>query len=112
MCKQDSLLNGDEIMPKRKKYDFDNPQFVDNELVPSGRIRKNRWEHLFERIPVGKSLIMREGEISFQAVRSALYDLQRKGKFKHLRARKVREADGTYTYYVVNTAEEKRSSAS
>ena len=49
-------------------------------------------------------MVVTEEEVSLVAVRSALYDLQRKGQFKHLKVRKVKDSDG-YKMYVINTME-------
>ena len=79
-------------------------KIVDISEVPSGRTKSSKWSSLFEKIPPEKALVISEGEISFNAIRTALYALQRKGKFKNLQARKVKETNGKYAMYIVNNA--------
>lgn len=78
-------------------------KFVDAAQVPTGRVEKGKWQIIFEKIPAGKALVITQEEASDVAVRSSLYELQRKGQFKNLIARKVNDKDGKYKMYVINT---------
>lgn len=91
-----------------KALDENNLKIVDSSEVPLGRIRIRKWQSIFGKIPPSKALVITEGEVSFVAVRSALYDFQRKGQFKNLAAHKVKDADGKYRMYVVNTAKREK----
>ncbi len=77
-------------------------KIVDLSQVPSGRVEKGKWEIIFEKIPLGKAMIIPEEEASASAVRSSLYELQAKGRFKNLLARRVKDKDGKYKIYVIN----------
>ena len=87
-----------------KEPDEDSMTIVDISQIPSGRVKFTKWELMFQKIPAGKAWVITEGEVSLNAVRTSLYALQRKGKFKTLNARKVKELDGKYKMYVVNNA--------
>jgi hypothetical protein len=87
-----------------KTLDENKLKIVDSSEVPSGRMETSKWQSIFGKIPVGKALVLTEDEISFVAVRSSLYELQRKGQFKNLIARKVKGTDGKYRMYVINVA--------
>ncbi|MCL5876692.1 MAG: hypothetical protein M1540_02645 [Candidatus Bathyarchaeota archaeon] len=88
-------------MSVKKGLDVNNLRIVAADEIPKGRIKVNKWMEIFDRIPVGKALVVTEDEVSFVAVRSAISDLQRKGLYKHLRVRKVKEPEG-YRLYVIN----------
>lgn len=90
----------------KKSLNVNNLRIVDSSEVPSGRVKVTKWQEIFNRIPGGKALAVTEDDVSFSALRSSLYDLQRKGQFKSLQARKVKGDDGKYWMYVVNNAEE------
>lgn len=94
------------MLPGVKSLDIDNLKIVDSSEVPVGRIKVTKWQQIFNSIPPGKALVVTEDEVSFVALRCSLYDLQRKGQFKKLRARKIRELDGSFKMYVVNEAKE------
>jgi hypothetical protein len=81
-------------------------KIVDSSEVPAGRIRVTKWQSIFGKIPAGKAWVVTEDEISFSAVRCSLYELQKKGQFKNLVARKIKESDGPDRMYVINTAKE------
>ncbi len=91
-----------------KSIDEKKLNLIDASEVPPGRIRVTRWQVIFDEIPAGKAWVVTEKEISFTAVRCSLYELQRKGQFKNLAARKVKEPDGSYRLYVINTTEVKQ----
>jgi diadenosine tetraphosphate (Ap4A) HIT family hydrolase len=50
---------------------------------------------------MGKAMIIPEEKAS-AAFRSSLCELQAKGRFKNLIARRVKDKDGTYKMYVIN----------
>ena len=77
---------------------------MDSSEVPLGRIKVTKWQNIFGKIPAGKALVLSEAQVSFVAVRCSLYELQKKGLFKNLAARKVKESDGSYKMYVLNNA--------
>jgi hypothetical protein len=80
-------------------------KIIDASLVPDNKVIKGKWELIFEKIPSGKALVIEEKEASESAVRTGLYDLQGKGKFKNFVVRKVRSRNGSYTLYVINEIE-------
>lgn len=87
-----------------KELDPNAMKLVDASTLPLGRQKSSKWEGMFERIGAGKAWVIPEGEMRFSAVRTAMYALQRQGKFKTLKARKIKEANGKYSMYIVNTA--------
>jgi hypothetical protein len=87
-------------MSAKKSLDVTNLRIVDSKEIPTGRIKVNKWMEIFDCIPVGKALVVTEDEVSFIAVRSAVSDLQRKGKYKNLKVRKVKEPDGNKLYVI------------
>jgi hypothetical protein len=84
------------------KLDETNLKIIDASMVPDRRVEKGKWELIFEKIPTGKALVIEENEASESAVRTGLYELQDKGKFKNFIVRKVRSENGSYTLYVIN----------
>ena len=74
------------------KLDEANLKIIDASLVPDKRVEKGKWELIFEKIPLGKALVLEEKEASESAVRTGLYDLQGKGKFQNFIVRKVRKS--------------------
>jgi hypothetical protein len=68
-------------------------------------VKFTTWQEMFSRIPTGKALIVTEDDLSFSALKSSLSEFQRKGQFKHLHTRKVKDDDGKYRMYIINKAE-------
>jgi hypothetical protein len=77
-------------------------EFVEASELPAGKTKITKWELMFGKIPEGKAWVIPEGKYSFHGIRCSLYSLQDHGKFKNLKARKIREADGTYKMYIIN----------
>ncbi len=92
------------IMPYDEPSE-DEMEFVEASELPAGKTKLTKWENMFSKIPEGKAWVISEGKYSFHGIRCSLYSLQDHGKFKNLKARKIREPDGTYKMYIVNNAD-------
>lgn len=82
-----------------KLIDMANLEFVDAREVPLAR--KGVWPQIYDKIPLGKAVVIPVDLKSTQTVWSALHRYHKKGEYMNLEARRF--ADRTY---IINNAED------
>lgn len=76
-------------------------ELIPNEEVPISRVRETPWDDLFNKIPKGQTLVLKEPQVLAGSIRAALTRRQGSGKFKNLRLR-TKGKRGSRTLYLMN----------
>ncbi len=97
-------------MSEKKHFDMNNPKFVKESEIPKRATNKSdEWLHLFQKIPQGEALMLKEEELDVKAITVAYLvgKFKRTGvlssNFKAIR----RKTKGKIVIYVVNSTEDR-----
>jgi hypothetical protein len=73
-----------------------------DEVPPPHQRVSSPWDEIFGSIPLGKALVLKEGEVSSSTVRAALVRKHKQGKFKNIQF-SSKGAHGNALIYLANT---------
>ena len=76
-------------------------EFIPISEVPTGRSRNSPWDIIFDKVPKGQALVLKEPEVSAGTIRAALQRKHKAGKYKHLSI-VTKGAHGTAAIYILN----------
>ena len=77
-------------------------ELIPNSQVPTTSVRETPWDDLFNQIPKGQTMVLKEPQVIAGSLRAALTRRQGSGKFKNLRLR-TKGKRGSRTLYLMNT---------
>jgi len=81
-----------------------NYEMIDESEVPEKSTKSSKYKKLFEGIPKGKAVVINEEQANLLGVRQALRSMQRRGKFRNIKATQ-RTTNGKVTLYIINSVE-------
>lgn len=94
-------------MNPKKELDLKHLNIIEESEVPDKPIRYTPYRVLLKRIRKGKALVLSEEEINVVTVRAGIRRLQKKGEFKRIVVRQMKDKDGILKIYVINPSGEK-----
>lgn len=94
-------------MITQKKIDLKHLTIIEESEVPAKPIRYTPYREMLKRIRKGKALVLSEEEVNVSTIRAGIKRLQKKGEFKRIIMRSMKDKDGIIRIYVINPSEEK-----
>jgi len=90
---------------KRRGLDLKRLTIIEEIEVPAKPIRYTPYREMLKRIRKGKALVISDEEMNTNTVRAGIRRLQKRGEFKRIVLRQMKDKDGVLRLYVINPAE-------